>query len=368
IGMPRKGGYDVAAFVKGRPDLAHIPVLLLAGAFEPVDQARAEQVRADGVLIKPFEPRQVIERVKELLASSQRRPVDHTAPVIEGSLAHPVVEEPAAVVPSDPPSAQETAPPAVGDSGQSLDELFESLNQALSASAKTPSVATIVPPAPVEPEPAVQVVAPPTLVEPATPTGPAEREPELSFEPLVVARGPAGSLDDYFDRLSAAFTYSKASATPIRLPDGLEAAFGDHEARGFEDALVTAAQPARDAAEPPQEWLTLPGPVTEDAGHSSHSHRYESNPILDAVTTLLARPSWHASRAEEHVEVPEHHPFDTTLPTPAPEISTPAAAADSLDIVDEVTERVLAKLAPAVAESLRQLTQQEVERRRQGGR
>jgi CheY-like chemotaxis protein len=56
IGMPRKGGYDVAAFVKGRPDLSHIPVLLLAGAFEPVDQTRAEQVGADGVLIKPFEP------------------------------------------------------------------------------------------------------------------------------------------------------------------------------------------------------------------------------------------------------------------------------------------------------------------------
>ena len=47
IGMPRKGGYDVSAFVKGRPDLAHIPVLLLAGAFEPVDQARAEQVKDD---------------------------------------------------------------------------------------------------------------------------------------------------------------------------------------------------------------------------------------------------------------------------------------------------------------------------------
>ena len=41
IGMPKRSGYDVAAFVKGRPDLAHIPVLLLAGAFEPVDEARA---------------------------------------------------------------------------------------------------------------------------------------------------------------------------------------------------------------------------------------------------------------------------------------------------------------------------------------
>ena len=86
IGMPRKGGYDVSAFVKGRADLAHIPVLLLAGAFEPVDQARAEQVKADGVLIKPFEPRQVIERVKELLAAAPRanaaRPARELVPVV----------------------------------------------------------------------------------------------------------------------------------------------------------------------------------------------------------------------------------------------------------------------------------------------
>ena len=40
IGMPKRSGYDVAAFVKGRPDLSHIPVLLLAGAFEPVDDAQ----------------------------------------------------------------------------------------------------------------------------------------------------------------------------------------------------------------------------------------------------------------------------------------------------------------------------------------
>src|SRR6187549_3512311 len=63
IGMPRKGGYDVAAFVKSRPDLSHIPVLLLAGAFEPVDDARAKQVKCDGVLVRPFEPQHVVARV-----------------------------------------------------------------------------------------------------------------------------------------------------------------------------------------------------------------------------------------------------------------------------------------------------------------
>ena len=44
IGMPKRSGYDVAAFIKGDPTLKHIPVLLLAGAFEPVDDALAAQV------------------------------------------------------------------------------------------------------------------------------------------------------------------------------------------------------------------------------------------------------------------------------------------------------------------------------------
>jgi CheY-like chemotaxis protein len=79
VGMPKRDGYDVAAYVKSRPTLAHIPVVLLTGAFEPVDQARAAAVGCDGVLAKPFEPHMVISRVKQLLkgagGSASSRPV-----------------------------------------------------------------------------------------------------------------------------------------------------------------------------------------------------------------------------------------------------------------------------------------------------
>ena len=74
IGMPKRNGYEVAAFVKGRPDLAHIPVVLLAGAFEPVDEARAQQSGSAGVLTKPFEPQHVIARVRELLGGATGNP------------------------------------------------------------------------------------------------------------------------------------------------------------------------------------------------------------------------------------------------------------------------------------------------------
>jgi CheY-like chemotaxis protein len=72
VGMPEKDGYEVAAFVKSTPHLAHIPVLLLTGAFEPVDEERAREAGCDGVLAKPFEPQMVITRVKELLADAAR--------------------------------------------------------------------------------------------------------------------------------------------------------------------------------------------------------------------------------------------------------------------------------------------------------
>ena len=71
IGMPGKNGYEVAQHIRQTPRLAHIPVVLLTGAFEPVDQARAAEAGCDGVLAKPFEPQLVIGRVKELLARAR---------------------------------------------------------------------------------------------------------------------------------------------------------------------------------------------------------------------------------------------------------------------------------------------------------
>ena len=47
VGMPERDGYEVAAFIKGDPEFAHIPVLLLTGAFEPIDEARARAVGCD---------------------------------------------------------------------------------------------------------------------------------------------------------------------------------------------------------------------------------------------------------------------------------------------------------------------------------
>ena len=100
VGMPERDGYEVASFIKNDPQLAHIPVILLTGAFEPLDEERARSVGCDGVLVKPFEPQMVINRVKELLAS--RRPA---APPVAPATAPPVAPVAA------PPVAALAAPP-----------------------------------------------------------------------------------------------------------------------------------------------------------------------------------------------------------------------------------------------------------------
>ena len=54
--MPVRNGYEVCKYVKDDRALAHIPVILLVGAFDPLDEQEAQRVGADGVLKKPFVP------------------------------------------------------------------------------------------------------------------------------------------------------------------------------------------------------------------------------------------------------------------------------------------------------------------------
>jgi CheY-like chemotaxis protein len=79
IFMPVRNGYEVCEFVKGDVRYAHIPVILLVGAFDPFDEREAQRVGADGVLKKPFVPPDpLITMVKSVLA---RIASDHAVPV-----------------------------------------------------------------------------------------------------------------------------------------------------------------------------------------------------------------------------------------------------------------------------------------------
>ena len=132
-GMPGRNGYEVARYVKQSPRLAHIPVVLLTGAFEPVDQVRATEAGCDGILAKPFAPQLVISRVQQLLAGRQ------SAPAALDDKAAGRVD---ATSPPMPRLPRDTAPAVdIEAKADELDEYFDLLGKAfaerLSAAAET---------------------------------------------------------------------------------------------------------------------------------------------------------------------------------------------------------------------------------------
>jgi CheY-like chemotaxis protein len=65
--MPDKDGYDVCQHIKSHPDLAKTPVILMSGVVNRAVAEKAFAVKADELLRKPFQPQDLITRVKNLL-------------------------------------------------------------------------------------------------------------------------------------------------------------------------------------------------------------------------------------------------------------------------------------------------------------
>ena len=192
--MPEGDGYEVADFVRRNPDLAQIPVVLLTGAFDPVDAVRAREVRSSAVLVKPFEARQVIGTVRELLgarggasaATGSAPPAAPPAPSAgSASTAAPAPSAGSAPPPASPPPA-----PAAG--------AFQ---------------ATAGPAAPIEQWPHAEGGSPPVPVPPPAEAA-TEEDPAAAPAPVVLAEGSV--LADAFAALLAAEQGSPpdSAATP----------------------------------------------------------------------------------------------------------------------------------------------------------
>jgi CheY-like chemotaxis protein len=65
--MPDKDGYDVCQYIKAHPELKQTPVVLMSGVVNRAVAEKAFAVKADELLRKPFQPQDLIARVKHLL-------------------------------------------------------------------------------------------------------------------------------------------------------------------------------------------------------------------------------------------------------------------------------------------------------------
>ena len=68
--MPRKTGYEVCTWLKSKPELEGIPVLMLSARGETAHVKKGFYAGADDYLPKPFDPEELLLRVKALLRRS----------------------------------------------------------------------------------------------------------------------------------------------------------------------------------------------------------------------------------------------------------------------------------------------------------
>jgi CheY-like chemotaxis protein len=320
VGMPERDGYEVAAFVKSHPSLAQIPVILLTGAFEPIDESRAHAVGCDGVLVKPFEPQMVISRVRDLLAGRRPSTLWSAAPLPQGPVRQAA---------ADVESGGGATPAPTGDS---LEAYFDRLDAAFAGGTGTPDTPAAA--APSAPPPAAPSYAPPPEPSYAPPAEPesifdevAAWDPDLEGDPgPASAPAPAGAsawpapgapASAEASAAQAAATRPPAAA-PVRSTDGPEAAPA---------GVVVPNAGAAPVASPP---VTPPS-------------------LVEAFAALLT--------AEQR----------TPIAAPAPS-STPAAIDERT--IDEIARRVLSRfeeqsMRPAVLEVAERLVREEIERLKQ---
>ncbi|MCD6358383.1 MAG: response regulator [Dehalococcoidia bacterium] len=65
--MPRKNGHEVCREVKGDPDLSDIHIIMLTAKGQETDKEEALDSGANEFITKPFSPRKVVARVREIL-------------------------------------------------------------------------------------------------------------------------------------------------------------------------------------------------------------------------------------------------------------------------------------------------------------
>ena len=65
--MPDKDGYEVCQFIKQHDQLGKTPVILMSGVVNKTVAEKAMAVKADELIRKPFQPQDLIVRVKNLL-------------------------------------------------------------------------------------------------------------------------------------------------------------------------------------------------------------------------------------------------------------------------------------------------------------
>jgi len=67
--MPKRDGYDVCQTIRANPAWSGVRIIMLTAKGRDVERAKGLALGADDYITKPFSTREVLERVKQLLAA-----------------------------------------------------------------------------------------------------------------------------------------------------------------------------------------------------------------------------------------------------------------------------------------------------------
>ena len=339
--LQKVNGFDVSRFVRDHVQ-TRMPVLLLAGAFDTLDETQVRESGAAGVLVKPFEPSVVIKRVKELLGI---KPAAEAAAVPPPSGSGRFVTSPDGPTrvadASRPQSGSHTAAPPAGDERTTaapegvdyfnqLDAAFESLDAQLGK--RTTPVGH-----------AIEAAAAASVSEPA----PVQESP---------------SLPTAFAELNAALAH-ESSSTSVRPP--LTDARDDTPAddRSWAPAFARADQPESFGETSPA-FARADQP--ESFGETSPAFaRSEQSAGFTETPPLSVRPHTPASSGETGTSgfapadafamlwaQEQGEPIPPVPPPPPMELSEETVETLTSQLADRVAARVSAPLADRLTEDL----------------
>ena len=349
IDMPKRDGYEVATYVKSRPKLAHIPVVLLTGAFEPIDQARAAAAGSSDVLAKPFEPQMVINRVKELLGRKRPDEDGNLAPAEMGSFA---AAQPQMGNPQPPGrvSSEDAAEPV------SLDDYFDQLDAAFSNL-----------------QPGTQPAA----------DGAAEVDWPSLETPAALVEAPVAAISAA-PRPSAFAPAAPAAALAAEPMPASDFVLG--ESALLEKPIAMAPRAAA-APTPSIESVPPPAPVTPVAPAATMAPIATVAPIVPVAPAVSAAPDAPIAPIEPIAptapvapvapvtKTTAANPFANLSAAKAEAAARPAAPVISDEVIEEIVTRVLQRMSDRVvretvtdivSQTAERLVQEEIERIKTG--
>jgi len=72
--LPDRDGYDITRLIRSDPNLAHIPIIMLTARIDVTDKIVGLEMGADDYVTKPYNPREVVARVRARLRSQDAPP------------------------------------------------------------------------------------------------------------------------------------------------------------------------------------------------------------------------------------------------------------------------------------------------------